>query len=110
MSIQAGEDVILEAIRWFTTRCDSKDGAYETMANAIEIPDVEGSEIGPGGGEIVFENDRVRIWDIRLDAGERSKLHTHALDLIDPAHRMGSACQLIMNLVKQWIPVGASRR
>jgi len=82
VSIQAGEDVILEAIRWFTTRCDGKDGVHEIMANAIEIPDVEGSEIGPGGGEIVFENDRVRIWDIRLDAGERSKLHTHALDFM----------------------------
>jgi hypothetical protein len=41
---------------------------------AIEIPDVEGSEIGPGGGEIIFEN--------RLGAGERSKLHTHALDFM----------------------------
>jgi quercetin dioxygenase-like cupin family protein len=51
-----------------------------TKSDAIEIPEVEGSEIGPGGGEIVFENERVRVWDIRLGAGERSKLHTHALD------------------------------
>lgn len=50
------------------------------MSNSIEIPDIEGSEIGPGGGEIVFENERVRVWDIRLGPGEKSKLHTHALD------------------------------
>lgn len=52
------------------------------MKAAIEIPEVEGSEIGPGGGEIIFENERVRIWDIRLDPGECSKLHTHALDFM----------------------------
>ena len=44
------------------------------------VPEVEGSEYGPGGGEVIFENDRVRITDMRLGPGERSKLHTHALD------------------------------
>lgn len=47
---------------------------------AREVPQVEGSEKGPGGGTLIFENDRVRVWDMRLGAGERSKLHTHALD------------------------------
>ncbi len=44
------------------------------------VPEVDGSEYGPGGGEVVFENDKVRITDMRLAPGERSKLHTHALD------------------------------
>ena len=52
------------------------------MSSAIEIPDVEGSEIGPGGGDLIFENERVKVWDIRLGPGERSKLHTHDLDYI----------------------------
>ena len=45
-----------------------------------EVPEVEGSEYGPGGGEVIFENERVRITDMRLEPGERSRLHTHALD------------------------------
>ena len=45
-----------------------------------KVPEVEGSEYGPGGGEVIFENERVRITDMRLAPGERSRLHTHALD------------------------------
>ncbi len=47
-----------------------------------QIPEVEGSAYGPGGGELVFENERVRIWDFRLGPGERSALHTHDLDTL----------------------------
>ena len=44
------------------------------------VPNVEGSEYGPGGGVILFENDRVRVTEVALEPGQRSKLHTHALD------------------------------
>ena len=44
------------------------------------IPKVEGSVEGPGGGDIIFENERVRITEMRLAPGERSALHTHTLD------------------------------
>jgi len=44
------------------------------------VPQVAGSQEGAGGGTLIFENDRVRVWDMRLAAGERSALHTHALD------------------------------
>ncbi len=43
---------------------------------------IEGAETGPGGGQLLFENDRVRIWDIELDPGEKSALHTHLLDYV----------------------------
>jgi len=33
--------------------------------------------LGPVGQEIVFENDRVRVWHIRLEPGERQPLHRH---------------------------------
>lgn len=36
--------------------------------------------LGPIGTEIVFENDRVRIWQLRLAPGERSAVHQHELD------------------------------
>jgi hypothetical protein len=38
--------------------------------------------LGPIGSEIVFENDRVRIWQLRLAPGERSAIHHHELDNI----------------------------
>ena len=38
--------------------------------------------LGPVGSEIVFENDRVRIWQLRLAPGERSAIHEHTLDNI----------------------------
>jgi hypothetical protein len=38
--------------------------------------------LGPIGSEIVFENDRVRIWQLRLAPGERSAVHRHELDNI----------------------------
>ncbi|MCU1380378.1 MAG: hypothetical protein JWN29_3361 [Acidimicrobiales bacterium] len=38
--------------------------------------------LGPVGSEIVFENDRVRIWQLRLAPGERSAIHRHELDNI----------------------------
>ena len=44
------------------------------------IPEVEGSEYGPGGGTVLFENDRVRVTEMKLEPGGRSKLHTHDLD------------------------------
>lgn len=31
---------------------------------------------------IVFENERVRIWDMRLEPGEKSDLHRHDLDYV----------------------------
>jgi hypothetical protein len=36
--------------------------------------------LGDVGTEIVFENERVRIWQLRLAPGERSAIHRHELD------------------------------
>jgi beta-alanine degradation protein BauB len=40
----------------------------------------EERELGPVATEVVFENDRVRIWEMRLAPGERSAIHKHDLD------------------------------
>ena len=47
-----------------------------------QIAVIEGAVIGPGAGEVVFENDRVRIWDLQMDPGEHTALHTHLLDYV----------------------------
>jgi len=50
------------------------------MGDKSEPAELESAELGPGGGKIIFENERVRVWDIELDPGQRSNLHRHTLD------------------------------
>ena len=37
-------------------------------------------ELGPVGTKVVFENEQVRVWVLRLAPGERSAVHRHDLD------------------------------
>lgn len=36
--------------------------------------------LGPVGTKVVFEDDRVRVWQLRLAPGESSAVHRHDLD------------------------------
>ncbi len=36
--------------------------------------------LGDLGTKVVFENDRVRVWQVRLAPGEQGDVHRHALD------------------------------
>ena len=36
--------------------------------------------LGPVGTKVVFENEKVRVWVLRLAPGERSAVHRHDLD------------------------------
>ncbi len=38
--------------------------------------------LGPMGDRVVFENDRVRIWEINLPPGSDSNIHRHDLDYV----------------------------
>ena len=38
------------------------------------------ADFGPIGSKVLFENDRVRVWEVRLEPGERGDLHRHDLD------------------------------
>jgi hypothetical protein len=35
---------------------------------------------GGVGSKVLFENDRVKIWEMRLDPGERGAVHRHEMD------------------------------
>jgi hypothetical protein len=35
---------------------------------------------GEIGNRLLFENDRVRLWEVKLEPGERGDLHHHSLD------------------------------
>lgn len=34
------------------------------------------------GTKVLFENDRVRVWDFQLDPGESTSMHTHRRDFL----------------------------
>lgn len=34
------------------------------------------------GSKIVFEDDKIKVWEFNLKAGEQTPLHTHELDYI----------------------------
>ena len=38
--------------------------------------------IGDIGTKLLFEDDRVRVWELRLAPGERSAVHRHDLDYL----------------------------
>lgn len=44
--------------------------------------DVGERVLGDIAGRVLFENDRVRIWEMRLDPGEESAVHKHELDYV----------------------------
>ena len=34
------------------------------------------------GARLLFENDRVRVWDLRLEPGEQTPFHRHSTDFL----------------------------
>ena len=36
--------------------------------------------LGPIGTSVLFENERVRVWEMRLEPGEETPIHRHELD------------------------------
>ena len=42
----------------------------------------EGTELGEIGSEVIFENDRVRVWSLHLPSGETQDWHQHHLPYI----------------------------
>jgi quercetin dioxygenase-like cupin family protein len=42
-------------------------------------PSKRGPELGPIGDKILFENEHVRVWSVKLDPGERQPWHQHHL-------------------------------
>lgn len=37
-------------------------------------------QLGPIGSRMLFETDRVRVWEVRLAPGEQGAVHRHPLD------------------------------
>jgi beta-alanine degradation protein BauB len=40
------------------------------------------TQYAPVGSRVVFENDRVRVWEIELGPGEELPMHLHELDYV----------------------------
>src|SRR5690606_37562094 len=45
-------------------------------------PSPRGEKLGPLGDKVLFENEFVRIWSVKLDPGERQAWHQHQLPYI----------------------------
>ena len=45
-------------------------------------PSKRGPTLGPLGDKILFENEYVRIWSVKLDPGERQAWHKHDLPYV----------------------------
>ena len=39
-------------------------------------------KLGEVGSRLLLENERVRVWELRLEPGEESDLHEHRLDYV----------------------------
>ncbi len=48
----------------------------------IPGPEFDDEPLGPVGQRIVYEDDRVRVWDVVLEPGGYFGLHTHELDYL----------------------------
>jgi beta-alanine degradation protein BauB len=40
------------------------------------------TQYAPVGSRVVFENDRVRVWEVALEPGESLPMHLHELDYV----------------------------
>jgi hypothetical protein len=39
-------------------------------------------KLGDVGSRLLLENDRVKVWELKLEPGEESDLHEHTLDYV----------------------------
>ncbi|MBW2295271.1 MAG: hypothetical protein JRG94_23625 [Deltaproteobacteria bacterium] len=60
----------------------STETTTRTIHPGTNIAKIKGSQPGPGGGKLIFENDSVKIWDIELPPEGKTALHTHLLDYV----------------------------
>jgi hypothetical protein len=66
-------------VRETTAQRPDGSGAWSRPGNRFRVVAAE-RELGPVGTKVVFEDDRVRVWVLRLAPGERSAVHRHDLD------------------------------
>jgi hypothetical protein len=55
---------------------------HQAMTNLGNWLSMDGRQLGPIGTEVIYEDDRVRLWRLELAPGERSAVHRHELDNI----------------------------
>ena len=57
------------------------EGSLEEFARAFRAEHA-GEALGAIASRVMFENDRVRVWELTLAPGEASPLHRHDLDYV----------------------------
>jgi 3-(3-hydroxy-phenyl)propionate hydroxylase len=74
---RAGEDRAAAIYAEITGREAPREGAPEAYDGIATAPDGAELELGPIGTSIVFENEHLRIWEVRLEPGESQTWHKH---------------------------------
>jgi len=62
------------------------------------------------GNMLLSENERVRVWMIRLAPGERFGFHRHVLDYSGPTLPAGAPASMSMTARRSNIPISRARR
>ena len=66
---------------------------FETWPDWLKTEFEEHAHDGAVGSRLLSENDRVRVWEIRLAPGERWHAHRHVLDYFWTAVNAGRSRQ-----------------
>jgi hypothetical protein len=69
--------------------------AFDLSAYADELS--EATENLNVGTKVLFENDRVRVWELALDPGVRAPFHCHTIDYFWVAADPGPVVQRVSN-------------
>jgi len=66
---------------------------FHTWPDEVRQEFVDNEFTGQVGGRLLSESDRVRVWEIRLQPGQRVAAHRHVLDYFWTAINPGSSRQ-----------------
>lgn len=63
-----------------------------TAANefAPEVAMDDKHDLGEVGTKLIFENERVRVWEFNLEPGEAVRMHTHVMDYLFHVYEGGT--------------------
>jgi beta-alanine degradation protein BauB len=59
-----------------------RDMADQELKEKVKTEPTRENPCGPIGTEVIFENDQVRVWDMRVAPGGKKAWHHHTMDYV----------------------------
>jgi hypothetical protein len=69
-------------VRRRSPTCDTRRATGDKRAPEEDLMARPTRQLGSVATRLLFENDRVRVWELDLAPGERSAVHEHTLDYL----------------------------